>query len=65
MSAADDTAAELADVTAFIGAAAARDPGQVLLAVVAELVDASCGTNPALKDYMRLQMYRRIAQRLM
>jgi hypothetical protein len=54
----------LAQITDSIAVAAEANPGRVLLAVVAELVDAACGTNPALKDFMRLQMYRRIARRL-
>lgn len=56
--------ADLAQIEDFLATAAEDDPGRVLLAVVAELVDAACGTNPALKDFMRLQMYQRIARRL-
>lgn len=40
------------------------DPMVGIVAIMDELVDVACGTSPHLKDYMRLQIYRRILQRI-
>lgn len=59
------TAEDLAVVTDFIAQVAAEDPARVMMAVVAALVDGATGTNPDLKDYMRLRLYREIARRIL
>jgi hypothetical protein len=58
------TETDLEQVTAFIEMKAREEPTILLLAVVLELVDIACGDNNALRDFKRLQMYRRIAVRL-
>lgn len=62
--AADDTMRELARVRAIIGDAARLHPNRVLLAMLEELIEAACGTNPALKNVMKLQFYRRVRARI-
>ncbi len=39
-------------------------PMPVMLAVMEQLIEIACGTNPALKDFMRLQFYRSALRRL-
>ncbi len=40
------------------------DPMIGVVAIMDELVDIACGPSPHLKDYMRLQIYRRILRRI-
>jgi hypothetical protein len=47
-----------------IASAAAANPAAVLLVILDELVDVACGTNPALKDFMRERFYQRMLDRL-
>ena len=59
-----DLSHDFEQVTAFIEMKAREEPTILLLAVVLELVDIACGDNNALRDFKRLQLYRRIAVRL-
>lgn len=59
-----DTRAELAEISDAIGNVARDNPTSVLIAMLEALVEESCGNNPALKDYMRLRLYRRVYERL-
>ena len=56
--------AELEQIRAALTTLAAEQPTAVLLAMLDQLVEVTCGTNPALKDFMRLQFYRGVLSRL-
>ncbi len=58
------TADELEEVEAVLSKMAEANPPVVLMALISELISVACGTNPALKDVMRLQFYRRVYERL-
>ena len=55
---------ELEQIRETIRAIAATHPTPVLLAMLDQLVDVACGTNPALRDVMRLQFYRGVLRKL-
>jgi hypothetical protein len=61
---ADQTDAELAAAWQQLAAAAANRPAEVMLALLEQLVEVACGTNPALKNYMRLRIYRGVLAKL-
>lgn len=42
----------------------AEQPTAVLLAMLDQLVEVACGTNPALKAHMKLKFYRGVLERL-
>ena len=56
--------AELSRIRARLEGLAAEHPTAVLLAMLNQLVDVACGTNPALRDTMRLQFYRGVMRKL-
>ena len=55
-----NTQDDLADASAYLTRAAASEPTRVVVATLEVLIDAASGTNPHLKDFNRLQMYRKI-----
>lgn len=59
------TREQLDAVRSAIGDVVREHPTGVLMVIVDEIIEtAIAGTNPALKDVMRLQFYRRVAERL-
>lgn len=54
---------ELAQAKARLQALAAEHPTTVLMAMLEQLVEAACGSNPALRDVMRLQFYRGVLRK--
>jgi hypothetical protein len=55
---------ELDQARAALQALAADQPTAVLMAMIEQLVDVACGTNPALRDVMRLRFYRGVLRKL-
>lgn len=58
------TKEQIAQLRASIAEVADRAPAAVLLAMLDELVETACGTNPALKDWNRMMFYRNLFRRL-
>lgn len=59
-----EVAQEIGEIHATIAGVAHQQPELVMLAIIDELISVACGTNPALRDIMRLHLYRRIRDRV-
>jgi len=60
----DTTARDLAAVEADLARLSAAHPSATVFAMMEVFVDISCGDNPALRDFKRLQIYRGIRHKL-
>jgi hypothetical protein len=58
MNAAERTAAELEEIRVKLVGMSEQQPAAVMMALIEQLIEVSCGTHPQLRDVRRLRFYR-------